>query len=88
MKMNVLLMPLLSAVVTVATLITACSDGSAYTLYRDSPVSSSMRVHVATFNTSDGEAYNKENCQLAERLFQGQPGVTVKFWCEKGTFSK
>ena len=66
----------------------ACSDDNAYTLYRDSPISASMRIHVATFDTSDGDAYNKENCQLAERLFQQQPGVTVKFWCEKGTFKK
>lgn len=66
----------------------SCSDDGAYTLYRDSPVSTAMRVHVATFNTSGGESYNKENCQLAEQLFQKQPGVTVKFWCEKGTFRK
>ena len=71
-----------------AVCLASCSDGGTYTLYRDSPVSTAMRVHVASFNTSDGESYNKENCQLAEQLFQKQPGVTVKFWCEKGTFRK
>ena len=29
-----------------------------------------------------------ENCQLAAKLFQGQQGVTVKYWRGKGKFKK
>jgi hypothetical protein len=47
-----------------------------------------MRIHVASFNAVDGEAYNRENCELAQQLFQTQPEVKTKFWCEKGTFKK
>jgi hypothetical protein len=65
-----------------------CNGSDAYTLYRGSPIMDSARVHVATFDTSDTEAYNMENCQLAAKLFQQQPGVIVNFWCEKGTFKK
>ena len=61
-------------------------DQSTYTLYRSSIVSDAMRVHVATFNGYDDEAYNLENCQLAADLFQAQPGIATKFWCEKGGF--
>jgi hypothetical protein len=43
-------------------------------------------LHVATFDTADGEPYNSENCQAARDLFQQQPGVKTQFWCEKGRF--
>jgi hypothetical protein len=66
----------------------ACSNDEVYTLYRDSTVQSVGRVHVSTFDTNSGESYNKENCQLAAELFQKQPGVVTKFWCEKGRFAK
>lgn len=65
-----------------------CTGSDPYTLYRGSPVMDAARVHVATFDASDGAAYNMENCQLAAKLFQQQPGVAVNFWCEKGTFKK
>jgi hypothetical protein len=66
----------------------SCTDGDVYTLYRSSVVVDDMRVHVATFDSKDGEAYNHENCQLAQDLFQRQDGVQTKFWCEKGKFRK
>jgi hypothetical protein len=47
-----------------------------------------MRIHVASFNASDGESYNRGNCEQAQLLFQAQPGVKTKFWCEKGVFKK
>jgi hypothetical protein len=28
------------------------------------------------------------NCQIAQELFQKQPGVTVKYWCEKDKYKK
>ena len=77
------------AIPLVVLLLTACGDNT-YTLYRNSATSGgeSWRMHVATFDAKDGEAYNMGNCQIAEELFQKQPGVTVKYWCEKGVFKK
>ena len=73
-------------------LLSACGGDSTYTLYRTSPVPidnpSLQRIHVATFDGYSDEAYNRENCQLAAKLFQNQQGVTVKYWCEKGKFNK
>lgn len=74
--------------------ISACSDSSGpkdemtYVLYRNSVTDDSMRLHVASFDAHDGEAYNRGNCEQAQELFQLQPGVKVKFWCEKGRFKK
>jgi hypothetical protein len=47
-----------------------------------------MRIHVATFDSEDGEAYNRGNCEQAQLLFQAQPGVKTKSWCENGRFRK
>lgn len=63
------------------------SDG-VYTLYRSSPIDANMRIHVATFDASDGHDYNNENCRLASDLFRTQPGVTVRYWCEKGRYKR
>jgi len=76
---------LLSFVVLMA----GCDSGSnTFTLYRNSVTDENMRIHVASFNAADGEAFNRGNCEQAQQLFQGQPGVKTKFWCEKGTFKK
>lgn len=65
--------------------VTGCLDGGdTYTLYRNSVLVHSMRIHVATFDADDKGAYNQENCRLAQDLFQAQEGVTTRFWCEKG----
>ena len=64
------------------------SDNEAFTLYRNSVTDENMRVHVASFNTADGEVYNKGNCEQAQLLFQAQPNIKTKFWCEKGAFKK
>jgi hypothetical protein len=61
-------------------------DRSIYTLYRTIVQTEGGRVHVATFDAAAGEDYNQGNCQLAAQLFLAQPGVTTKFWCEKGRF--
>lgn len=64
-----------------------CSDGETYTLYRNSiPDLEMARVHVATFDASDRDGYNRFNCNLAADLFQRQPGVKTHFWCERGPF--
>ena len=63
------------------------SEDSVYTLYRDSALDKSMRIHIATFDADESsQAYNKENCEIARDLFEGQPGVTVTYWCEKGYY--
>lgn len=70
--------------------VVACSPSgdSTYTLYRNSVLDSSTRIHVASFDTAEGNDYNSENCELARALFQGQDGVSVRYWCEKGRFEK
>lgn len=65
-----------------------CNDpDSTYTLYRSS-VLGQERIHVGSFDTKDGNDYNQSNCRLASNLFQQQPGVKVRFWCEKGRFKQ
>lgn len=67
--------------------LTSCdSRTSTYTLYRSSVSFPNARLHIATFDSSDGDEYNRENCQLAMDLFQNQPGVKVRYWCEKGRY--
>ena len=61
---------------------------AAYTLYRSSPADAAMRIHLASFAAKEGAAYNRENCELASRLFRSQEGVTVRWWCEKGRYQK
>ncbi len=60
-------------------------ESDTFTLYRSSVVGAE-RIHVASFDTKDGTEYNEANCRLAGDLFQQQPGVKVRFWCEKGRF--
>jgi len=64
------------------------SDSDTYALYRNSVLDEAMRLHVATFDSKDGEKYNQGNCDIAKDLFQMQDGVKTKFWCEKGKFKK
>ena len=66
----------------------APSEKEIYTLYRSSVVWKNARMHVATFDYSgEGRAeYNMGNCQLASDLFQQQPGVETRFWCEQGRY--
>jgi hypothetical protein len=63
-------------------------DGQIFTLYRNSMTNENMRIHVATFDASENEDYNHGNCEQAQLLFQNQPSVKIKFWCEKGRFKK
>lgn len=85
--MNVSLRTLLPPIF--AALLVGCDSGDGiFTLYRNSVTDENMRIHVASFNASDGESYNRGNCEQAQLLFQAQPGVKTKFWCEKGVFKK
>ena len=73
----------------------ACSGGGSdsYTLYRSGVGLPDLRIHVASFDTNQGsdeqfKTYNRDNCETAKQLFQSQPNVTVRYWCEKGAFKK
>lgn len=57
-----------------------------YTLYRSSPVDSAMRVHWATFDANQSDGYNQENCLAGAEAMMAIPGVTVRYWCEKGRY--
>lgn len=80
------------SVASIALVAAACSmslsDAYFFTLYRNSVTNENMRIHVATFDAAEKEEYNRGNCEQAEALFQGQPGVKTKFWCEKGRYRK
>ena len=80
----------LAVVIALSSIFTGCStDSGTFTLYRNSVIDRSMRIHVGTFNAADGgEKYNSENCDLAATLFASQAGVKVRFWCEKGIYKK
>lgn len=74
---------------TLAALVASCSpDDHAYTLYRNSVTDPNMRLHIATFDAAEKEEYNRENCDVAQKLFGVQPGVKTRFWCEKGRYRK
>jgi len=67
----------------------SCSrESEIFTLYRNSLDYPEMRIHVASFDANEDEKYNSENCDVAQKLFQAQPLVKVRFWCEKGKFRK
>ncbi len=64
------------------------SEDKVYTLYRSNPYLETMRVHVATFDADEKPSFNQENCETARALFQSQPDVKVRYWCEQGYFTK
>ena len=85
-------------IATVLALLAACDDsnpkGVVYTLYRNSPTvvgtisGVDARIHVATFDAAKDHDYNKSNCERARDLFASQPGVMVRYWCERGKFTQ
>jgi hypothetical protein len=94
--------PMALAVIAL-TLIACGSDGSAgaerYTLYRNSFMDRSMRVHWATFDARESDHnYNRNNCEMAARLLNANIDASAKaegkerdpatgFWCEPGRYS-
>lgn len=54
-----------------------------FRLYRASLNAGDPPLLVATFDAPEGDEYNRENCATAQGLFSSQPGVTVRYWCEK-----
>ncbi|CAM3612310.1 hypothetical protein B0G85_0467 [Polynucleobacter brandtiae] len=73
--------------------LTACGNDDIYTLYRTGVGLPELRIHIATFDSDDSrdakfKTYNQDNCQIAAQLFQSQPNVSTKYWCEKGAYKK
>ena len=68
------------------------------TLYRNSSVSSTMRIHFSTFNATDSHnsLYNIANCKMAARLLNANIRALnpkkklylTGFWCESGFYNK
>lgn len=81
------------------TALAACSEERAatVTLYRNSALDASMRVHWATFDADDKGGYNLNNCLMAARLLNANVTASAKaqgmqrdrflgFWCEPGNY--
>jgi hypothetical protein len=77
---------LIGALVQLSACASVTEESPQYTLYRNSVTDTLARNHIASFDASDGDRYNQENCEVARQLFQAQPGVTTRFWCEKGRY--
>ena len=73
----------------VAAVMVGCDfGGTTFTLYRNSMNDETMRIHVASFDATASEKYNRGNCEQARDLFQAQSGAKIRFWCEKGSYKK
>lgn len=71
-----------------------------YSLYRNSNIDGTIRVHWATFNAQESDpSYNANNCSMAARLLNANmaasaeaelkvPHPGVGFWCEPGAYSE
>ena len=81
-----IILPMIILLLILGTKVSA--NDMATTLYRTSLIIENARMHVATFNTDQGEEYNWGNCLIAAKLFQSQPDVKTYFWCEKGEYVK
>jgi hypothetical protein len=56
-------------------LMAGCTSGdSTFKLYRNLMTDQNIRLHVATFDSTDGTAYNSEKCQATQTLFQSKEG--------------
>ena len=64
------------------------SERSIVTLYTSSNIIKNYRGHIATFDADERLEYNWYNCINAANMFENQPGVIIKYWCEKGPYSK
>ncbi len=68
---------------------------SNYVLYRNNPIFPDLRIHIATFDSSEesyegkSNDYNKYNCSLVKSLIKNfykkksKVGKDTKVWCEK-----
>ena len=49
-----------------------------FTLYRNSALDHSLRVHWASFNANDKDNYNMNNCLMAARLLNANVSASAK----------
>jgi hypothetical protein len=94
-----------AVVIAAAVLASACTpqashDAEKFTLYRNSFMDHSMRVHWATFDAAESDRnYNRNNCEMAARLLNAnvaasaraegkEPDASLGFWCEPGGYSE
>lgn len=90
-------------IVTIALLaIGGCAsedDGHPATLYRNSILDTSMRIHFASFDAPDKGTFNIDNCEMVARILNANliasaeaegkaPHSSVGFWCEIGSYRK
>ena len=47
-------------------------DDNVYTLYRSSVSDPAARLHVATFDADENDAYNRENCEVGAKVISGR----------------
>jgi hypothetical protein len=87
-----------------AVLLAGCDQGrqaaEPFTLYRNSYVDYTMRVHWGTFDATESDRnYNRNNCEMAARLLNANMDALARaegksrdrsagFWCEPGSYSK
>ena len=76
------------------------SSAETFTLYRNSPLDRSIRVHWATFDADESDPnYNRNNCEMAARLLNANLGASaekegkppypdVGFWCEPRNYTE
>ena len=64
----------------------ACQDDHVHTLYRTSPASPDLRIHIATFDADigNGEDYNESNCLTVQRYFARNPETRHRYRGEVG----
>lgn len=79
--------------------LSGCGARSAprYSLYRNSGMDRTLRIHWATFDARESDpSYNEANCMMAARLLNanmralGGAGYDPSegFWCEPGSYEK
>ena len=91
---------------TAALVLASCSSGSfdagaiPYTLYRNSPIDSGLRIHWASFDARESDTnYNSNNCTISARVLNANFAASAKtdgqdsspgvgFWCEPGRYAK
>ena len=79
----------ISTIFLVQTVEAKVSEDSVFTLYRNNHLNPFIRVHIATFDSTNGERFNSFNCQKAMSYFQKaaiERTSKAKIWCEKGYF--
>lgn len=75
--------PALAAALSIA----GCDgDRDVWTLYRNSPIDLSARVHWATFDADEPRDYNLRNCQMAADLLNKQAPRGIRWWCGAGRY--